>query len=264
VKSGGCADLPPPTPTANADALAIGLTSVLVAQLRGRGVISALVVGAAVFAVVTSAAPAATATSVPVRHCPTSSGAGGPAPSLPRQVVVSAPSASVAGLAAFANGYLTVLAPSGWHCSSQVGGDGSVGMTVAPSGSGTLREPAITAAYFGTSGEAAEYVCDLFAAADGALPVKPCPKHAPTEELITHLNRRTVAFEDPAGVSGDGAPSGGADPANGVRVFVKASASAEGYALGETCTLPETEHALCTVVLDNFLSRNPPHPASHA
>jgi hypothetical protein len=225
---------------------------------------AAIVVGAAVFAVVTSAASAATGTSVPVRRCPTSSGASGPAPALPRQVVVSAPSALVDGLTAFANGYLTVLAPSGWHCSSQVGGDGSAGMTVAPPGSGTLREPAITAAYFGTGGEAADYVCDLFAAADGALPVKPCPKHAPAGESITRLNRRTVAFEDPAGVSGDGVPSGGADPANGVRVWVKSSASAEGYGLGETCTLPQAEHSLCTVVLDNFLARNPPHPASHA
>jgi hypothetical protein len=221
------------------------------------GAVGALVGAAASVAAGTVALGAQTA-SVAVHRCATSSALGGPLARLPARIPISASASVAKQLSAYDDGYLTVLAPSGWQCSAEVGADGSVGFIVAPDVAGPLRAPAISAAYFGTSGEAASYACDLFPAADRWLPLPPCGVRVPRRELVTRTGTTTVAFEDPVGVKGDGEPSGGADPTDGVRVYVAPSAALRGYALGESCALPGSEHALCTVVLDDFRSRNPP------
>jgi hypothetical protein len=64
-----------------------------------------------------------------------------------------------------------------------------------------------------------------------------------------HPNATTAFFEDPIGVSGVGDPSGGPYPANGVVTYNGTSATEA------TCTLPESDHALCTVVLNDFLRK---------
>jgi hypothetical protein len=77
-----------------------------------------------------------------------------------------------------------------------------------------------------------------------------CPKTRPAEETIYQINSGVIGFEDPLGVAGDGDPSGGPYPANGVMTYY--SGNDNGSWL-DTCTLPNSEHALCTVALNAFV-----------
>ena len=59
-----------------------------------------------------------------------------------------------------------------------------------------------------------------------------------------------VIFEDPPGIPGDGLPSGGLYPANGVLTY--RPRAPEG-SWKETCTLPGSAKDECTAVLNAFL-----------
>jgi hypothetical protein len=150
------------------------------------------------------------------------------------------------GLVFYANSSLAVLAPKGWSCSGAVGVDGSARITVG-SRDGSQE---ITA----SDGGACVSCNATISTAASALPTGiSCPSQAPAAEEISRINGTTDAFEDPPYVHGTGTPSGGGDPANGVMIY--AGRSPEAYT--ETCTLPSSQHTLCTVILDNFLSRYP-------
>jgi hypothetical protein len=62
-----------------------------------------------------------------------------------------------------------------------------------------------------------------------------------------------VLFEDPPGIAGSGWPSGGADPANGVVGLVGSPENELVYR--STCTLPASEHAICTASQNDLISR---------
>lgn len=87
----------------------------------------------------------------------------------------------------------------------------------------------------------------------------PC-NPAPSNEAMTWIQGSPTAqdtndvvdFEDPPGVSGDGSPSGGPYPANGVAVLDNSPTPSSAYK--ETCTLPSSQHALCTAVLNSFIA----------
>jgi hypothetical protein len=79
-----------------------------------------------------------------------------------------------------------------------------------------------------------------------------CSFTKPAEEQSTQLSSTVVEFEDPPGVAGDGDPSGGPYPANGVMVYGPGSAMDGSWT--ETCTLPASEHAICTLSLNEFAS----------
>jgi hypothetical protein len=100
-------------------------------------------------------------------------------------------------------------------------------------------------------------VCSLFPHAFRLLGYSglSCQKQPPPEESVARLSPTTVAFHDPAYVTGDGDPSGGMDPADGVFIFV--TKRGRGAAAEETCTLPSSLLATCTAVLNDFLSRVP-------
>lgn len=191
---------------------------------------------------------------VPVNVCPSTYGVAGHHP-VPSRIAASLP-ADVAGrLIFYANTGLAVLAPEGWECNGAVGADGSARITVAP---GSQAAEAVTA----QDGSAcvscdASIACPLFASAVQPLQqlsIK-CPSRPPPSEAITHLSSTTVAFEDPPYVRGTGSPSGGADPANGVMIYGTFDGSLAAFA--ETCTLPDSMHSLCTVILNDFLNRYP-------
>jgi hypothetical protein len=189
---------------------------------------------------------------VPVVRCHTSFGIKTRLPTPPATLRVDLPPRFAAPLEAYSNGYLTALAPRGWHCAAQVGADGSGSLFVTPAPEGkNLSQPAVTVQFADTPGVSASIACALFPSARSALPVQPCPVHRPTREIIAVASPMSVAFQDPARVHGDGEPSGGSDPANGVAIFVPSSSGADGYALIETCTLPQGNHATCTSILDN-------------
>ena len=72
----------------------------------------------------------------------------------------------------------------------------------------------------------------------------------PTGESTEPIESGVVGFLDPPGVAGDGAPSGGEYPANGVMTYQTANYTTSWL---DTCTLPTTGHAICTAALDNFV-----------
>jgi hypothetical protein len=81
-----------------------------------------------------------------------------------------------------------------------------------------------------------------------------CAMTRPSQESVTPSGtaESDVGFFDPIGVAGDGIPSGGLNPANGVMLYQPAPGKAAAYLA--TCTLPEAQHDVCTAVLDHFVA----------
>ena len=195
---------------------------------------------------------------ISVAQCPTTYGVHQSPPRLPARVGVSASRSATAGLSAYSNGVLLVLAPRGWDCHALVGADGSASITVAAGGTSDVKQPAVTANFADTVGTAASLACSLFAAAAHQLPAGlRCPVHTPRAENTAMVSTRIVDFMDPPHVHGDGRPSGGSDPARGLMVFVAASSDFNGYAFTATCALPAREAATCRTVLGDALTRIP-------
>jgi hypothetical protein len=202
----------------------------------------------------------ATGSVVPLVVCPTRLGVTPASPlRLPAQTELAAPSPLAGGLAVYTDSerYLTVVAPRGWRCSASYGADGSGGLRAVPRGAvaGSSSEAIVaseTSACYGcTNGQA----CALFPAAAAAYRSAyrlPCPARRPARESIVRLSRSLVAFEDPAFVKGEGVPSGGRFPANGVMTYV---AGGDRASFLETCTLPGALHDVCTAILNDFVAR---------
>ena len=157
---------------------------------------------------------------------------------------------------------MELIAPRGWDCSALVGADGSSTVKVFPPG-----EQAPTGSAFSTQQQEAIVgsqtsaclgcrelqACPLFsdAAADYLNDYHMnCPQARPAEETIYQINSGIIGFEDPRDVTGDGNPSGGPYPANGVMTYYSGN---ENGSWLDTCTLPNSEHALCTVALNAFV-----------
>lgn len=160
-------------------------------------------------------------------------------------------------LAVYSNGWVTVVAPHGWHCFGVVGATGARSLTVLPPSVGaprgfTVPQSRAVDVYVASPGTGEVGIaCALFPHVRPA--PSPCPP-LPAREKVARLGPHVVAFEDPAHVHGTGAPSGGAYPANGVMIYDGSKYPAR--AAEETCTLPESEHATCTAILNAFLRRH--------
>jgi hypothetical protein len=209
--------------------------------------------------VAASPSGAASASSeVAVVRCPTTYGVRQPPPRLPARVSVSASAQATAGLRAYSNGVLLMLAPSGWHCHALVAADGGASITIAAGKTTGPSQPAITANFADTYGPSASLACSLFPAAAQQLPAGvPCPTHKPRRERTAVANAHTIDFTDPPYVHGDGDPSGRSDPAAGFMVFLPARNGFAGYAFTATCTLPASGAATCRTVLGDELTRVP-------
>jgi hypothetical protein len=151
-------------------------------------------------------------------------------------------------------GSVSVLAPRAWKCVGTIGVDGSETLTVSPSGSLKPEQAVTVESIPACQGCIAGLVCSFFPNVLKDWPAMDCKKSPPTE-LVMHPNATTTFFEDPPGVAGAGNPSGGSYPANGVLIFDQSMGNRTGLrpAAQATCTLPESDHALCTVVLNDFL-----------
>jgi len=231
----------------------------------------------------TTTVPVATPTTLPVVVCPLA----GPPPPLGVPAPLSTASATVTP--AQANqlelytdplGVLLVLAPRGWTCGAE--GDGALGyvqLIVVPPGTANPAKPgggglgspivpssdeAINAMETG-GGPGAGYsqVCPFSSAAvQGEDSQGSSCKTPPNAEGIDWIQGSStsltstdiVGFEDPPGVAGNGSPSGGPYPANGVVIFGHLPPTLYSPAK-ETCTLPSSEHALCTAILNDFIDR---------
>ena len=220
-----------------------------------------------------AAAPATTTglvtANLPVISCPTFLGVVHPAVSLPRSRPVAAPRALATRLAVYSDdqGIMGLVGPKGWSCAASYGADGSGGVVVYPRGEKVPRSWAAGWPLARTSAGAAiaglessacygctlAQACRLFLSAATAWRSAfghPCPAR-PAAEPVAHIGAGVVIFEDPPGVEGDGLPSGGLYPANGVLTYHPAAPDGSWK---ETCTLPGSEKDECMVVLNAFLS----------
>lgn len=210
--------------------------------------------------------------SVPVVVCATTLGIGTPpAPvSLPAAQTLNVP-ASLAGkvtLYSDDQGRMMLLGPTGWQCQAAYGADGSGGVSVFPPGASAPGGQPFTAsggeAIVGTESSACTsctlgQACPLFstaAASYAQLGYNPAGcRTRPTAETVDQLSANVVAFQDPPGVAGDGIPSGGPYPANGVMTFYPGASPPTVSVTGswlDTCTLPAATQQLCTTALDLF------------
>jgi hypothetical protein len=218
-----------------------------------------------------AAATAALVTAnLPVISCPTSLGVVRPAVSLPRSRPVAVPRALAVRLAVYADdvGVMELVGPRGWSCAASYGADGSGGLVVYPRGERVPRSWAAGWPLARTSAEAAiaglessacysctlAQACRLFLSAATAWRSagfgQPCPAR-PAAESVVRVSSGIVFFEDPPGIQGDGLPSGGLYPANGVMTYYPRAADGSWR---ETCTLPGSDKDKCTAVLNAFLS----------
>jgi hypothetical protein len=192
----------------------------------------------------------------------TSGAAGTPMPST---VGMTIPTRFNGQLAVYGDteGIMQVVAPAGWECKASVGADGSTYVDVVPPGGVEPSGPfvaqqgeAVTADETSACvGCAIDQACPLFASAVAANLSEygqSCQATKPSAEAVWDYSSTVEFFEDPPGVAGDGVPSGGTYPANGLMTFIPTSHNGSWT---ETCTLPQAQHAACTVILNQFLSQ---------
>jgi hypothetical protein len=220
-----------------------------------------------------SASPSASESVIlPVVVCPTTFGISpSPAPAvLPASMKVTVPASLATSLAVYRDnqGTMEVLAPGGWACMAGYGADGSGGVAVYPAGQSLpaswaagwkLSPSSAVEAITGVETSACQgctngQACPLFTAAASAFLAQlghTCPDVRPVSETVHQVSAGVVGFQDPPGVSGDGLPSGGQDPANGVMTYYPGNPNGSWL---ETCTLPSGAKDVCTAVLDQFLT----------
>jgi peptide/nickel transport system substrate-binding protein len=203
-----------------------------------------------------------------VVSCPTSLGTGTPPTpvELPATEPVSVPAGTAADLAVYADeeDTMQLVGPKDWGCTASYGADGNGGVEIYPRGE-TVPQTKLPAGSAITAIVGREVpacytcaltqACPLFASAAKQLSSalgQECPAR-PAAESVTSIGSGLVSFEDPPGVSGDGTPSGGKYPANGVMTFYQGGAVASSWL--ETCTLPDSERAECTATLNDFTGR---------
>jgi hypothetical protein len=207
--------------------------------------------------------------SLPVVSCPTSLGVVSPPVSLPASRPVAVPRALATRLAIYADdqGIMELVGPKGWRCTASFGADGSGGIVAYPSGEKVpqrwagawpLARTSADAAIAGLESSACysctlAQACRLFVAAAQAWRSAfgtACPAR-PAAETVVSIGAGIVAFEDPPGVRGDGLPSGGRYPANGVLTYHPRS---EDGSWLETCTLPGGDKDYCTAARNTFVA----------
>ena len=206
--------------------------------------------------------------SLPLVTCPTTYGytSSTSPPALPTSMVVSVPADLTNQLAVYSDseGLMKLVAPTGWLCSGNYGADGSGGVEVYPTGE-TVPSGALTAGSTAEDVSGSEtsacvgcgesQACPLFATAAADYETnyqQTCPSR-PSSESVVALNADIVSFMDPAGVAGDGVPSGGAYPANGVMTYYPYDSGNDDGSYIDTCTLPAAEQSICTVSLNRFV-----------
>lgn len=205
----------------------------------------------------TVATAAANAGVVPVVRCPTVFAIPGEARKPPATLAVLHDPSSTRGLVAYTNTELFLIAPAGLQCSGFLAVDGGTNLLVWPRGIAkpTLHSHSqaltLTVDPACASCRAAD-ACPFFPKFAASLSF-PCSTDRPPEgERVYGLGADATTFEDPPGVAGDGWPSSGPDPANGI---VGVNPSEDSSIYRATCTLPQSEHWICTVSLNDIFDR---------
>lgn len=212
-----------------------------------------------------------------VNHCPTDFGVSPQATNpVPDQVTADLPPGLVGKVELYrdANNWLSVLGPAGWSCQALDAADGATSVIVYPADRPLARDsgglPDFPTPYTSREQEAVfahntsacqgcrlDLACPLMYDAGDAAGLPPCAKAPPQSEQIRSISVGTMEFDDPPGVAGDAAPSGGSLHARG-RVLYYPGDTAYEY----TCTLPDSMSAVCDVVLDWYTTWNERVPVS--
>lgn len=155
-------------------------------------------------------------------------------------------------LALFAMDDWRVLAPAGWHCTAEIGGNGTLALTVAPKGDDSTMVTVNSTA--STYGDTVDMACPFFA--DAARRSKtefgiPCGK-PPNGETVTRVDGKRIIFIDDIGVEGAGAGSGGPLPVAGGVFYVGGS---EPTAAKISCAIGGIDAELCTTIVADWLLR---------
>jgi hypothetical protein len=208
----------------------------------------------------TTSPSATSARRVAVFKCPTTFGITPQQQSVPTSLNVLGAPRSTSGLVAYTNTEAFLVAPAGMACSGTVAADGGQQIIVWPKGSSTPSQHSQTDGLTLSLDPAcasckASDACPFLVSVAKSLGF-PCTTDVPAAESVDRLSAQLIAFEDPPGLAGDGWPSSGPDPANGVLgVSGSANQAWRGSVFRSTCTLPASEHALCTTVLNDVIAR---------
>jgi hypothetical protein len=223
---------------------------------------------------------------LPVRECPTTQGIQSTLPSLfPSSITASLDSSVAKALSYYSDSTRSVapiLGPAGWSCNVVEAVDGGITISVFPPSESAdftsqdssvqpftaSKDEAVVAVSGGAcQGCVAGLACPLISYVGNQTgETAPCPNTQPAAETVKWLNGSptlgsatvaddTVSFQDPPGVAGDGAPSGGRYRADGI---VHYTYNGEGSSSVITCTLPSSRIDLCPSVLSDFSTRNWP------
>lgn len=206
------------------------------------------------------ARPAATVV-IPVVRCSTTFGVPPGTVKVPSHLRVSGAPSGSAGLAAYTNTEEFLVGPADWQCRGQLGADGNGEIVAWPHGqtrpSQHSRGDGLSLAVIPSCvGCQASEACPFFTSFAKALGF-PCAGRIPPSEKVDRIDARVVRFRDPAGLAGDGYPSGGPDTAMGVvGVFGHLQPGPyERSVYRSTCTLPASKRSICLRSLDDVIHR---------
>jgi serine/threonine protein kinase len=212
-----------------------------------------------------SQSPTASITAdLPLVVCPTTYGVEpSPTPTaLPQTMQVAAPRDLASQLAVYSDqlGGMKLVAPQGWTCSADYGADGSGGVSVYPSGEDLSTSSTVSPSDEEISGGQTsacvgcmeEQACPLFstAAADYERDYTMSCDPPPSTESVVSLSAGVTAFSVPAGTTGTGITTPSDYPTNGVMTYYSGN---DNGSWTDSCTLPASQQALCTVVLNRFV-----------
>ncbi len=210
---------------------------------------------------------------VPVVKCPTTYGYPGEEAglTLPATITLRANPTVASQLEYYSNDTRTVtpvLGPKGWACRAILAADGSAGISIYPPDQplrGTSAgQPDIDASSAGGCQSCVYIAVCPFAptAVDHQYPeyasIIHCPAR-PSGESVYWIkgspNSATTDNPDVIAYSNPTTPN----QTNGVvlyTVYTSATGGSTGSASGDLCTLPSNEHQLCTVILNDFISKD--------
>jgi hypothetical protein len=193
------------------------------------------------------------AADVPVVACSTNYGSGERQKPTKATERLRLPASAASRLAVFATNVDRVLAPREWRCTAEVGANGTARLTVSPESGDRFSILADDAA--ATYGDILDLACSLFEKAAKLqkqdLGVT-CLKRDPAA-IVRRVGATVAWFEDPPGVAGTGAQSGGDDAAMGAVYYIGGQ---EPTATKVTCVLSREDRGLCTAVIDDWLRRS--------
>jgi hypothetical protein len=196
---------------------------------------------------------------VPVSRCPTTFGVQGEKTKTPPATMPATLTSAVGTKVSFYAGAITVLGPAGGKCASSEGADGSAGITIVPAGGDPQHPTAgVTVQEVpACQGCMADLVCAFFPSAGKNLGYSfTCSGSSNLkDEIVTHVARNVVRFEDPPNVKGNGANSGGANPVQGLVFYLPPHGKWSDDAARIECALPSSESHVCSAVLDDYLAQ---------